>query len=181
VREGDDGAALLVSSSFSRLAGKHRLAAWVRLLAVAATEPAGEHRAVSTGRGQYRGAARSTLQAPREPLAVLRDLVDLRDRGLREPLPVGPAASAAYADRRHAGAAPDDALDAARRAWDDRFGDGTDRHLRYVLGPDAGFDALLAAEATAHERGWSDDAGRFALLARRLWDPLLAAEDLGRA
>ncbi|MCX6407729.1 MAG: exodeoxyribonuclease V subunit gamma, partial [Propionibacteriales bacterium] len=60
----------LVRSSYSRLAAKHRLAAWVRLLAVAASEP-GEWSAVTIGRASgMRPPRRSRLTTPPNPLAV---------------------------------------------------------------------------------------------------------------
>ncbi|MCW2622361.1 MAG: recC, partial [Frankiales bacterium] len=162
----------LASTSYSTLAPKHRLAAWVRLLAVAAAEP-GEWRAVTTGKGPWRKPAwRSVLTAPEDALAQLRALVALRDEGLQAPLPVATNASAAYADRRAGGSTVEEALEAARREFDAMFGDRTDRHLAYVLGPDPRFDQLLA----------EPDAGegyRFGAVARRLWAPLLAQEALG--
>jgi exodeoxyribonuclease V gamma subunit len=180
LHEADDGTAVLASSSFSRLAPKHRLAAWVRLLAVAAADPGRRHRAVTTGRGpQSRPAWRSILQAPAAPLDVVRQLVDLRDRGLREPLPVAPGASAAYADRRSGGATVEEAVETAARTWDDRFGDAADRHLLHVHGAGATLSGLLHAPPAGDERGWFDDPSRFGVLARRLWTPLLDAEAVG--
>jgi exodeoxyribonuclease V gamma subunit len=174
----EGGATVLAGSSYSRLAAKHRLAAWVRLLAVAATEPRRQHRAVTTGRGPHRKPVwRSTLTAPDEPLEVLRQLVDLRDRGLQAPLPVAPGASAVYADRRLGGATVQEALSSAGSAFDDRFGDGADRHLRYVHGS-AGLPALLAGPPADDER-WSREPSRFGALALRLWTPLLLAEHVG--
>ena len=172
---------VVVSSSYSTLAPKHRLAAWVRLLAVAATQPERPWRAVTTGRGPYRKPTwRSTLRVPDDPLAVLRQLVDLRDRGLREPLPIAPAASAAYADRRRGGATVDEAVATADKEWGSLFGDGKDRHLVYVHGVGAPLSGLLTAPPEADEAAWSDDPSRFGVLARRLWTPLLAVESVGK-
>jgi exodeoxyribonuclease V gamma subunit len=152
--------AVLASTSYSSLGGKHRLTAWVRLLALAA-HGAPVERAVTTGRGRYGRPARSVLVPPEDPLAVLRDLVALRDEGLRAPLPVAPAATAEFAARRSRGGTVEEAYDAACAAWDDRYGDRTD-------------DALLwATGATA----LTDLAGPgFEEAAARLWAPLLGSE-----
>ncbi|RBO93841.1 exodeoxyribonuclease V subunit gamma [Nocardia puris] len=175
----------LVRTTFSRLAPKHRMAAWVSLLALAATEDR-PWRAVTTGRGQFhRPAWRSTLTAPDAPaaVAILRELVRLRDLGRTEPLPVAPTATAAYADRRFRGGGIDDAIAAAEHefggdtAGANKFGDHTDRHLRYIWGPAPRLDDLLAAPAPDGEPG---ETTRFGALARRLWAPLLAAENLGQ-
>jgi exodeoxyribonuclease V gamma subunit len=160
----------IASTSYSTLAAKHRLTAWVRLLAVAATRP-GPWQAVTTGRGPWRKpTARSTLALPADPVAVLRDLVALRDAGLCEPLPVATGASAAYAARRQDGSTVDEAMEGSRKEFEGMFGDKTDRHLAYVQGGPATLDALLS------EPGAGDEPTRFGALARRLWTPLLAVE-----
>ncbi|WP_040779841.1 exodeoxyribonuclease V subunit gamma [Nocardia pneumoniae] len=175
----------LVRTTFSRIAPKHRVGAWVSLLALAVTEDR-SWRAVSTGRGQFgRPAWRCELTAPDAPVAaeILRELVALRDAGLTEPLPVAPTATAVYAERRFRGAGVDEAIAAAEREFNGGpngpgpFGDHTDRHLRYVWGPAPRLDDLMAAPAPAGEPG---EATRFGALARRIWAPLLAAESQGQ-
>lgn len=175
----------LVRTTFSRLAPKHRIAAWVSLLALALTEDRC-WRAVTTGRGQFgRPAWRSELTAPDAPaaLTVLRELVKLRDAGLTEPLPVAPTATAAYAERRFRGATTEEAVAAAEREFNGgpngpgAFGDHTDRHLRYVWGPAPRLEHLMETPAPAGEPG---ESTRFGALARRLWAPLLAAESQGQ-
>ncbi|MFE3543300.1 exodeoxyribonuclease V subunit gamma [Nocardia sp. NPDC059177] len=171
----------LVRTTYSRLAPKHRLAAWVSLLALAATEDR-SWRAISTGRGQFRSrpVTRSVIVAPEPPaaLAILRDLVRLRDEGLCAPLPVAPAATAAYAERRFRGDSLADALLAAEHAFDggpngpDKFGDHTDRYLRYVWGRAPRFGGLAATPAPPGE----PESTHFGAIARRWWAPLLAAE-----
>ena len=145
----------VVRASYSKLAPKHRLTAWVQLLAVGAPT------AHTTGRGAYQPVATSTLTLPVDPAAVLHDLVALYDAGLAEPLPIATGASHAYAARRAAGDTAEEAMTAAGKEWDSLFGDGRDAHVQYVHGPSFG---VFAA------------GGRFGELARRLWDPLLAAE-----
>lgn len=175
----------LVRTTYSRLAPKHRLASWVSLLALAATEDR-SWQAISTGRGQFRSrpVARSVITAPEAPaaLTILRDLVRLRDEGLCEPLPCSPTATAAYAERRFRGDSVADALLAAEHAFDggpngpDKFGDHTDRYLRYVWGRAPRFDCL----AVESSRPGEPESTHFGALARRWWAPLLAAESQDR-
>ncbi|GAA5053226.1 exodeoxyribonuclease V subunit gamma [Nocardia callitridis] len=175
----------LVRTTFSRLAPKHRISAWVSVLALAVTEDR-SWRAVGTGRGQFgRPAWRSELTAPEPPaaLAILRELVALRDAGMVEPLPIAPTASAAYAERRFRGGSVEDAVTAAEREFNGgpngpgAFGDHTDRHLRFVFGSAPRLDDLMRAPAQAGEPG---ETTRFGALARRLWAPMLAAENQGQ-
>ncbi|ASF06602.1 exodeoxyribonuclease V gamma chain [Nocardia brasiliensis NBRC 14402] len=175
----------LVRTTFSRLAPKHRIAAWVSLLALAVTEDR-SWRAVTTGRGQFgRPAWRSEITAPEMPAArtILRELVALRDAGLTEPLPIAPGATAAYAERRFRGATVEEAVVAAEREFNGGpngpgpFGDHTDRHLRYVWGPAPRLEHLMEVPAQAGEPG---ETTRFGALARRLWAPLLTAESQGQ-
>ncbi|WP_107657798.1 exodeoxyribonuclease V subunit gamma [Nocardia suismassiliense] len=175
----------LVRTTFSRLAPKHRIAAWVSLLALAVTEDR-SWRAVTTGRGQFgRPAWRSEITAPDMPAArgILRELVALRDAGLTEPLPIAPGATAAYAERRFRGANTDEAIVAAEREFNGGpngpgpFGDHTDRHLRYVWGPAPRLEHLMEIPAPPGEPG---ETTRFGALARRMWAPLLSAESQGQ-
>ncbi len=165
---------VLASTSYSALGPKHRVAAWVRLLAVAADGAAPVTAAVTTGRGPHRRPVwRSTLTRPDDPFALLRDLVGLYDQGMSEPLPMATGASYAYAARRAAGDEVGLARDAACKDWESMFGDGTDRHLAYVLGSPATFDAVTGAPDPGPE------GTRFGALALRLWSPLLAHEAVG--
>ncbi|MBY4130853.1 exodeoxyribonuclease V subunit gamma [Rhodococcus fascians] len=172
---------VLARSSYSRLAAKHRLAAWVRLLALAAAEP-GEWSAVTIGRASgTRPPRRSHLTAPHNPVDILRVLVDLRDRGLATPLPISTGTAAAYAEKRFGGGSVEDGYDSASWAWRGDFGDGTDRSLRYVHGPTLSFQTLLDEPPLSDETSPSNETSRFGILARTLWDPLLTAENMGNA
>lgn len=165
----------IVRSSFSRLAPKHRVAAWVSLLALAAGGHS-ERSAVAIGRGRFRGVLTSRLTVPADPVAELRALVDLRDRGLTEPLPLFPSASAVYAERGIAGDSQQMALDAARGEFESGFGDGKDRSIRYALGESAFDDALGPPRGSEAE--FSRAGTRFGALAARLWVPLLTHEEM---
>ncbi|MFI5776413.1 exodeoxyribonuclease V subunit gamma [Nocardia sp. NPDC051570] len=176
----------VVRTTFSRLAPKHRLAAWVRLLALAATERNHSWRAITIGRGRFnRPAWRSTLTAPNAAAAqaILRELAALRDEGLAEPLPITPTASAVYAERRCQGVSLDEARQAADQEFlggpggPKAFGDHTDRYLRYVWGPAPRLEHL---ESPLPGPDPSGETTRFGALARRLWNPLLANETQGQ-
>ncbi|UYP19998.1 exodeoxyribonuclease V subunit gamma [Rhodococcus sp. Z13] len=170
---------VLARSTYSRLAPKHRLEAWIRLLAVVASGHRGEWRAVTTGRSGSRS-WRSTLHPPADAAGILAVLVDLRDRGLCAPLPMTTKASAVYADRRYRGDSVDMALAAARKEFGGNFGDGTDRHVTYLHGSGVTLDRLAADPPRPDEAAWFDEPSRFGVLARRLWEPLLASENQGR-
>ncbi len=176
----------VVRTTFSRLAAKHRAAAWVRVLALAATERHQSWRALTIGRGRFnRPAWRSVLAAPTGAAAqeILRDLVALRDEGLAEPLPIAPAASAVYAERRAQGATAEEARLAADHEFlggpdgPKPYGEHTDRYLRYIWGPTPRLDNMEPPSDPPDPTG---EPTRFGTLARRLWNPLLAAETQGQ-
>lgn len=166
----------LARSSYSSLAPKHRMQAWVRLLALAVSRPDTQWVAVVTGRAKGRAAMRSILTPPDDPAGELGRLVDLRDRGLLEPLPIATKSSAEYAARRESGASVEEATDAGAKEWSSAFGDGKDRHLVHVYGEGATFAQFTSAASDSTEATWAEDPTRFGVLARRLWAPLLACE-----
>jgi exodeoxyribonuclease V gamma subunit len=168
----------IVTVEYSRLGPKHRLRAWVRLLALAAARPDRPWRARTIGRGDRGRLSRSTIGPVDVACAtgLLAGLVDLYGEGQREPLPLSTRASHAYACCRARGGQVGDALDAARAEWT-RFGagaDGEDAAHVLVWGPAATLDVLLAEPA----RRATAEQTRFGELAMRLWVPLLRAETL---
>jgi exodeoxyribonuclease V gamma subunit len=185
---------LLRTVSFSKLGAGPRLVAWVRLLAVTAAHPERPFAAATIGRarqGAPRGSRVTVARIPplapdpdgrrRAALAGLAALVDLHDRGMREPLPLYRDTSAAYAC---AAAAGHDPAAAARAAWESGWEwpreDAEAEHV-LVLGGVRTIEELLSATPAADEGGvgWAaDEASRLGLLARRLWDGLLAVEEL---
>ena len=138
----------VLSVSYSTLAAKHRLTAWVRYLAVvAATGDAGYH-AVTVGRDGA-AAARSTLHGVEAAAAreALTRLVQLRDAGLREPLPLALETSADYARWRHRKVDAEPALSRAELSWKGGFSPERDDAAHVlVFGAHAPFTA-------AHRRG----------------------------
>ena len=178
--------------TYSRVGPKHRLAAWVRLLALTAARPERPFSAVTIGRRRGDGSRRATVSlatiAPlgadaetrgrvaREQLAVL---LDLHDRGLREPPPLACATSAAYAQTMRAGRTN---LHPVRKAWESEWAfDHEDKELEHVqlLGGVLSLEQLLARPPSAEETAWgTEQPSRFGAWALRLWTGLLAHEEL---
>jgi exodeoxyribonuclease V gamma subunit len=184
----------LLTVSFSRLNARHRIAAWVRLLALTAAHPEERFEAVTIGKAPYRsdldvaiaripslGADAETRAA--RAIAELATLVDLRIRGLRDVLPVPSLTGAAYAAAAARGFSGESD---ARDAWASTYNvDGEDVDPDHVLafGGVRPFEWLLQETIPASDEqgeGWYDDAepSRFGRCARRLWSGLLAVEDV---
>jgi exodeoxyribonuclease V gamma subunit len=184
------GGDVLLSATYSRVGPRHRLAAWVRLLALTATWPDRELSAMTVGRASGRDDVRCALvrslgEDPAERRAAatreLEVLIDLYDRGLCEPLPIFCATSAAYAAAANYGQDP---AAAAAREWTTGWAfDKEDRELehRLVLGDVLTLDELLELAPRLDEAGpgWDEsDPSRVGRLARRLWRGLLAREEV---
>ncbi|WP_433303240.1 exodeoxyribonuclease V subunit gamma [Actinoplanes sp. CA-030573] len=167
----------IVAVSYSKLAPKHRLRAWIDLLALTVARPGVRWRAVTIGRGM-RGPSRSTA-GPIDPAGAARlfgDLVALADEGLRAPVPLSIKASPAYAQCRLGGGDVPAAEARARTEWT-RYGGGgeaDDDPHRLVWGAGSTLDRLLAEPAAGAE------PTRFGAIAMRLWEPLCRAETLDR-
>ena len=159
---------VIVRVEYSRLKAKHRLRAWVQLLALAVAHPDRPWSAVTIGRGTG-GAARSTLGPvdPARARTVLADLVALRRDGLCAPLPLPTDAAAVYARNRSRGVVAANALAAADAEWS-RF---ECQDAAHVLVRGAGAPLLLREEP-----GSGAEPTRFGALATRLWAPLLDHE-----
>ena len=180
---------ILRTATYSRVSPKQRLAGWVRLLCLSAAHPEREFSGLVIGRIRKgkRGVtvagvpALGTDAATRRELALgeLEVLVDIYARGMREPLPLACAASAAYAAAQKAGK---DAENAARRAWETTYDfdkeDKDEEHL-LVWGGQRPFDAFLEEPPGVEEsgEGWDEDEdSRFGRYAVRLWSGLLTHE-----
>ena len=179
--------------SYARVKPRDRLRAWVRLLALSASRPELPFESVVIGRARAHADDAQVTLARIPPLAEdaagrrarahehLTVLLDLYDRGMREPLPLTCDASAAYAE---AAAAGRDAMAAARAAWTseyEREREDREPEHRLVFGGAIDFAALTAEgpRADEHGDGWEQaEATRFGRYARRLWDGLLAVEVL---
>ena len=158
----------VVSLGFGRLKAKQRLHSWVDLLALSAAYP--DEHWTAHAVGKHRAGPVRALAGPLDHRAVdwLRTLVELRDEGLRRPLPLPVSAGCAWAEARVRELAGQDVspAEAAGREWT------TDPNNAYgITGEDA--DAH-------HVRVWGDRApvGRLlddglGELAWRVWEPLV--------
>ncbi len=167
-----------VSVSFSHLGAKHRLAAWINALALAAGLP-DENWTVHTI-GKHRSGGQVQQIAPLAPHHAerwLRDLVALYDAGQCEPLPVPVKTSLAWAEeiRRVRAGSEGDPDAKARAQWETpRFNDSgfpqedaDPWHVR-AFGEHADY-TLIAGPTRDGEQG----PHRLAHYAWRVWSPLL--------
>jgi exodeoxyribonuclease V gamma subunit len=177
--------------TYSKLGPAPRLLAWLRLLALTATAPDREFEACTIGRSNKRRATITVAQirplgpdaATRKSMAEghLEALIDLYQRGMREPLPLYLKTSAAWAKAVDTGRDP---VADASSAWTSGYrfeGEDKDAEHLLVLGADVAFDDVLGicGAPTGEEGSWeASEATRFGAYARRLWDGLLAHEEL---
>ena len=157
----------LVRVGYSRLKAKHRLEAWVSLVALAAAAP-GPWVSRAIGRAAQGDApARATYSAPEDPSQVLRDLVALHDLALTRVLPL-------TAD---AGLACERTRTSSRPAW------MVERDLQDLWRQDN--RAVELQVAWGRRPTWQDLTAAPALesgqhlygeLSQRLWAPALASE-----
>ena len=172
--------ATVLACTYSRLGPKHRIASWVRFLALSVARPEIGVSAVTIGRGGRRAPQVSTFAAVAhdEAQQLLEAVVDLYDRGMREPLPLACATSEAWASARHHGGSRDEANQKAERAWKM---ESSDIEHAEVWSGRSDFDVLYRPELRPDEAaaGWpSAEKSRFASLAGRMWNPVLDHERL---
>jgi exodeoxyribonuclease V gamma subunit len=173
----------LVPVHYSRLGARHRLASWVLLLALAASDDDHSWTAHTLGRptnSRSRDTHGTSLLGPLDHTAldVLRDLVALRDTGLREPLPTPLKTSLRYARARRAHADVPDALEKAGYEWTSAFGGDRDSGaVRRVWGRAAALPGVGVAPRPGEE--FAGETSRFGALAMRVWSPLIQAEQGG--
>jgi exodeoxyribonuclease V gamma subunit len=159
---------LLTTVTYSRVNPRHRLGAWVRLLAVVAS--GGAYEAVTIGRARASAHHHARITVARLPrldreaaLEQLAVLIDLYDRGMREPLPIAVRTSAAYAS----GGNP-------RAEWEsDRFPkEDRDAEHELIYGLGLPFESLLERPPGPDERWEPGEPSRFGQYALRLWSGL---------
>ncbi|WP_439937881.1 exodeoxyribonuclease V subunit gamma [Nocardia sp. N13] len=172
----------LVAVSYSSLGAKHRLAAWLDALALAAGHPDENWTAHTIGRWGRSG--RRALVSPMtddDARTILRDLVAVMERGQCEPLPLPIKTSLAFAEEFAIGQrGPADPDLKARGEWvTPRFNDtgfpkedGDQWHVR-AWGEAAPYDLLAAPLLPGEEGPAPHRLGHYAL---RVWSPLLSHE-----
>jgi exodeoxyribonuclease V gamma subunit len=163
-------------ATYSRVRARVRLRAWVRLLALSAARPAERYESLVIGRARRDSydaqvtVARIEAPAPGLLTQHLSALVDLYDRGMREPLPLSPETSCAYVQYGE---------DAARGEWTSGYGyDREDRQPEHVraYGRVLEFGELTAQPPREDELWAPNEASRFGQYAHRLWGGLLEHE-----
>jgi len=166
---------------YGTLSPRHRLETWVDLLALSAADPDRSWTARSVG--WYRKAPRMSLLGPVDDTAIelLRSLVDVYDRGRREPLPVPLRTGFAWAEAVSAHAEP---AWKARNAWESSErspvpGEQDDASHVRVFGRHAPLDVLTVPPTS--DEAWSTERTRIGQYALRIWDPLFAHERLHTA
>jgi exodeoxyribonuclease V gamma subunit len=150
--------------TYSTISAKHIVAAWVRLLALAVAEPDRVHLARLIGK---RGGQQLSSPGPGRAEALLHDLVQVRQSGMRFPMGVPPKTASGFA-RTYRPAQPGSqsiavqrALDRVRSTWErDRFaGENDDPWWSLVLGKNSRVEELNRLRALEH-------------FAPRIWDPI---------
>ncbi|HTW12620.1 MAG TPA: exodeoxyribonuclease V subunit gamma, partial [Solirubrobacteraceae bacterium] len=190
----------LLSVSYSRLNAQHRIAAWMRLLALSAAHPQIPFQAVTVARNPDSWGGKVTTVRLRQLGATPQErhnfaqqqllaLADLRRRGMREPLPLPTRTACAYAEARLRRRAPvEEALKAAEKQWlstrdfkrgvDINREDRADEHL-LAFGGRLPLADLARIPPASDEQGdgWpADEPGRFGRYALALWRALLEHE-----
>ncbi len=165
---------VLLNTTYSKVGPKAQLKVWIELLALTLAQPDVERRAVLVGRNPDKKDESKVWTAG--PVAVgdareaLVRLAQLRELGLRTPLPLPLKTGEGFARKGHGG---------GRKAWESGFRyDGEDRDVENVLcwGERYGY-AELTAWAAPPELGRPELD--FRTLCHAVWRPLQQAE--GRA
>ncbi len=115
----------------------------------------------------------------------LQALVDLYAEGMRAPLPMACATSAAWAGAMYGSGDAEAATRAAEGEWSSTGLVPMERdqpEYVHLYGRWAPLSALMEARPLASEEGpgWPPGRSRFAVLAQRVWEPVLASEKLIR-
>jgi exodeoxyribonuclease V gamma subunit len=175
----------LVSVTYSKLDGKHLLAGWIPLLALAAHDPSQNWTAVCIGRRpKGEGARRETIGGPNAgaipntgPIELLRDLVAIYDAGRREPIPLPLKTSYAWAQARMSGGDP---VYAARFKWksSDNF-PGEDSHPAHARVWKSGAALKVLLDPVRPGEAHPGESTRLGAYAARVWLPMLQC--LGRS
>jgi exodeoxyribonuclease V gamma subunit len=172
----------IVRVLYSRLGAKHRLRAWVQLLALCAQWPERTWEAVTVGRGAAPGAVAAShvgRVVGTDAVSYLDNLVHVYRAGLTMPLPLPAKSASVYAVKRRDGLAVKVAESFAGKQWRTRSGQ---REIGEFSDPDhqrvwgvSHLDTLLQIRPSP-DGDWPDEPHLFGQLARAVWTPLLDAE-----
>jgi exodeoxyribonuclease V gamma subunit len=166
----------IVRVSYSSLRPRARLAAWVDLLALTATDVAPPWSSVVVGRWGGRARAAEVEALGSDALGLLADLVAVYDAGMREPLPlpVGTGEAWAAAVHRHK-----DPRWPARESWEGKnnsatFAENRDAAFAVAYGTASTFDRLAGMPRPGEDP--DRQGNRLGAYAVRVWEPLLLRE-----
>lgn len=178
----------LVRVSYSKLGPKHRLATWVDLLALTLARPEDDWEAVTIGRHPRRdGEAQACTLAPiaaSEAQHHLSALLDIRSRGMCEPLPIPPKTAAEWARRvaemggRETPARRAEVKRMAGYKWSTGYrypGEDQDPYQVLAWGEVLSFEDLLSMAPQAGEQ-WNSETTRLGQYAVRMWEGVLGHE-----
>ena len=179
--------------AYSRLKARTRLGAYARLVALSAHDPDTPWQAVLVGRAGGQGKKQvewcrlgplgeTATQRAEEATRRLATLIDLYDRGMREPAPLYGDTSEAIARNLLAGKTAWHAAGSWETSWGRFSNDDLDPCHVTVLGRVATFAELLETPPDPDELGedWPECEERIVAWARRLWEPVVEIEDGGR-
>ncbi|QDO90127.1 exodeoxyribonuclease V subunit gamma [Ornithinimicrobium ciconiae] len=172
----------VVIATYSTIRAKQRLRSWVTALALAAH---GQTWPTSQVIGQMRQGRNPRVvrmtHGPVDPdtaLRLLGELVDVYDRGMRTPLPLGVQSAAAFAESYASNGDEKGALTDASKKWETTtgwytsVGEQDDPAFRRVFGDGARLVDL--AGVAGEDEVWSERIHtRFGQFALRVWLPLL--------
>ncbi|MDO5710367.1 MAG: exodeoxyribonuclease V subunit gamma [Micrococcales bacterium] len=175
-----------VEITYSTVGAAHRLRSWLLALALNAGLAEGSPGATSHVLGQSRRGRRKVLVhyahgpvPPRDARRLLADLVELRDRGLREPLALPVETACAWASAQLDPDPGADPFAAASSAWTTndnspgtRPGEQDDPSHLLIHGGPVPLDRILGEPAP--DELWSPGVtSRLGQLALRVWAPIL--------
>ncbi|MCK0112813.1 exodeoxyribonuclease V subunit gamma [Ornithinimicrobium sp. F0845] len=175
----------VVTSTYSSIKAKQRLRSWVTVLALAAAghEDATSHVVGQLRRGRKPGVGHYTHgPVPQDiALTLLGQLVDLYDRGMTAPLPLGVQTACAFAESFHASGDERSALFDAEKSWKSSTGafsfTGEQDNPAFVRVLGAGARLADVAGTPAEDERWVKGLStRFGQLAFRVWQPLIATD-----
>mgnify|MGYP000880246903 FL=1 len=175
----------VVTSTYSSIKAKQRLRSWVTVLALAAAghEDATSHVVGQLRRGRKPGVGHYTHGPVDRDIALtlLGQLVDLYDRGMTSPLPLGVQTACTFAESFHGSGDERGALYDAEKQWKSSTGafsfTGEQDNPAFVRVLGAGARLADVAGTPAGDEVWTKGlTTRFGQFAFRVWQPLIATD-----
>lgn len=177
---------LVLSVTYSNVRSKQRLRSWITSLALAAAGTTIPSHVIGREKRWRRTGQLHVCHGPHareDALLILDELVDVRDRGLSEVLPLPPATSFAWADSFVSQQDEWEARNKALREWESSTGSEAPIHREqhspahlFVYGDAVPLGAILGEpqDGESWTRGVTSRLGQFAL---RVWQPMLTGPE----